>query len=118
VYRYIVLFLYYITLIKSSLHRFRVRLTGPNGIGKTTLLERIVNGDSPGVKIRPGATVGYYRQDFYNLDHDSTILACLMEASSGKHNEQHIRMTAASFLLRGQTVSCGCGCGCGCGYGD
>ena len=54
--------------------RFRVRLIGPNGIGKTTLLEKIVSGESPGVKIRPGVTVGYYRQDFHNLDHESTVL--------------------------------------------
>ncbi len=39
-------------------------LAGPNGIGKSTLLEAIANGTAEGSKIADGVRVGYYRQDF------------------------------------------------------
>jgi ATPase subunit of ABC transporter with duplicated ATPase domains len=77
---------------------------GPNGIGKTTLLESIVNGNADGIYINPSATIGYYRQDFNNLDVDKTVVQCLEKASAGKHSEQDLRMIAASLLLRGEVV--------------
>mmetsp|Transcript_4843 Transcript_4843/g.7002 ORF Transcript_4843/g.7002 Transcript_4843/m.7002 type:complete len:533 (+) Transcript_4843:37-1635(+) len=77
----------------------RARVTGPNGIGKTTFLEMIVDGSAPGVTIDAGADIGYYRQDFSNLDFDSTPLECLVEASGHNHSNEHIRKTAGGFFL-------------------
>jgi ATPase subunit of ABC transporter with duplicated ATPase domains len=88
------------TLRKGS----RVQVCGPNGIGKTTFLEKIVAGTAPGVALAEGATVGYYRQDFSNFDFDSTVMTCLEEASDFKHSPEEIHRTAASFLLRGRRV--------------
>jgi ATPase subunit of ABC transporter with duplicated ATPase domains len=76
-----------------------VRIKGPNGIGKTTFLEGMVNKTLDNVEIASSLTIGYYRQDFHNLDFDSTVLETLHNASGGKHNEQHIRKTAATFFL-------------------
>jgi ATPase subunit of ABC transporter with duplicated ATPase domains len=82
----------------------RVQVSGPNGIGKTTFLEKIVAGTAPGVVLADGATVGYYRQDFSNFDFDATVMTCLEEASDFKHAPEEIHRTAASFLLRGRRV--------------
>lgn len=76
-----------------------LRIKGPNGIGKTTLLESIVKNKAPGVKINPRARIGYYRQDFHNLDFDQTAINALRQASDNKHSEQHIRSIAAQFFL-------------------
>lgn len=81
-----------------------VQLVGPNGIGKTTLLESIAANEAQGVLIHPEASIGYYRQDFYNLDFESTVLECLENASNSKHGMQEIRTIAASFLLKGEMV--------------
>jgi ATP-binding cassette subfamily F protein 3 len=79
-------------------------LAGPNGIGKSTLLESIVNGTSKGVEILEGTRVGYYRQDFSNLDFDKTVyqeLGAVME----KLIEEDLRRAAARFLITGELVN-------------
>lgn len=84
-------------LIEKGSH---VLLKGPNGIGKTTFLESLVNDEADGVELNSKASIGYYRQDFYNLDPEKTVIDCLYAASNGKHSEQVVRSTAASFLLK------------------
>jgi ATP-binding cassette subfamily F protein 3 len=82
-------------------------LQGPNGIGKSTLLESIATGTAEGSKIAPGIRVGYYRQDFSTLNFDDTVIKSLtagMEQSGDTINEEKIRATAASFLITGEMV--------------
>lgn len=78
-------------------------LAGPNGIGKSTLLQKIVSGEEDGVKVTPGVKIGYYRQDFSNLDFNQTVYDCLREAA-GEITEQDLRKTAAGFLLTGEIM--------------
>lgn len=81
----------------------RVLIKGPNGIGKTTLLESMANGTEKGAVIQPGVRVGYYRQDFSGLPMDKTaydVLAAAMDPA----NHQLIFATAARFLLRGDKL--------------
>lgn len=78
-------------------------LKGPNGIGKSTLLEALASADVTGATITPGVRIGYYRQDFSNLDFDKTVyeeLAAVME----REIEENLRATAASFLISGETI--------------
>ena len=80
-----------------------LHIIGPNGIGKTTLLESLASGHARGEEVTEGVTIGYYRQDFSNLNFDQTALECLMEASKRKVPEE-IRSLAAGFLLTGDIV--------------
>ncbi len=73
-------------------------LKGPNGIGKSTLLEAIAKGVAEGANITAGVKVGYYRQDFSTLDFDQTVYQAL-ERAMGKPDEERLRATAAGFLL-------------------
>lgn len=78
-------------------------LSGPNGIGKSTLLESIVNGTAPGAQVQRGIKVGYYRQDFGALDFDKTVFETLM-AVMQKKDEERMRSVAAGFLLYGASM--------------
>ncbi len=83
-----------ITLKKGE----RLRLEGPNGIGKTTFLEAIAGGTAKGVTIEPGTRIGYYRQDFSTLDFNDTVWHTLADAMT-EGNEEKLRSHAAGFLL-------------------
>jgi ATPase subunit of ABC transporter with duplicated ATPase domains len=78
--------------------RERLQLLGPNGIGKTTLLESLALGKSKGQKIASSVRVGYYRQDFSTLNFDETVHQSLISAA-GDLPEEEIRSIAAGFLI-------------------
>ncbi len=73
-------------------------LSGPNGIGKSTLLESIATGKATGAHISPDVTVGYYRQDFSTLDFNSTVYDTLLSVLK-THDEKRLRSVAANFLI-------------------
>lgn len=82
-------------------------LAGPNGIGKSTLLESMVSGKEKGAKIAEGVRVGYYRQDFTNLDFDDTVYQSLdraMQIGGAELGEEHMRSVAAGFLITGELI--------------
>lgn len=82
-------------------------LSGPNGIGKSTLLEAIATGRAEGSVIGENVRVGYYRQDFSTLDFEQTVYECLCDAirETGKDVEEHfLRSTAAGFLITGEVM--------------
>lgn len=84
---------------KISLRRNQhLLLSGPNGIGKTTLLETLASGKSEGAKIAPNVVVGYYRQDFSTLDFEDTVYRAL-EKVMKRPDEHTLRSTAAGFLI-------------------
>lgn len=81
-----------------------LRIIGPNGIGKTTLLEKMAKDSDQGVSIHPEVRVGYYRQDFRGLDFNNTVyqeLASVMPVLS----EQKLRSVAAGFLIDAATIN-------------
>ncbi|MDO8524646.1 MAG: ABC-F family ATP-binding cassette domain-containing protein [bacterium] len=84
-----------ITLNKKE----RLLLIGPNGIGKTTLLEKLVMGSAKGASIKEGVKIGYYRQDFSTLDFNATVYEALSNAMGSDGTEQVLRAHAAGFLL-------------------
>ena len=73
-------------------------LMGPNGIGKTTLLEILASGHAKGEYVTPGVRIGYYRQDFSTLDFEETVYKTLSNAMRNG-TEQELRSCAAGFLL-------------------
>jgi ATPase subunit of ABC transporter with duplicated ATPase domains len=73
-------------------------LSGPNGIGKTTLLESLASGKSKGAKIAEGIRVGYYRQDFSTLNFEDTVHDSLASAML-ENDEEKLRSVAAGFLI-------------------
>jgi len=81
--------------LKKNTH---LLLAGPNGIGKSTLLESLARGTSEGAKISEGVTVGYYRQDFSTLDFNHTVYEAL-DSVMKKRDEEKLRAVAAGFLL-------------------
>ena len=91
--------------VQLSLKRHtHLQIKGPNGIGKTTLLESIANGTGTGVSIQKGVKVGYYRQDFGALDFDKTAREELLSAME-KPNEEAMRATAAGFLITADIIN-------------
>ncbi|MDB5189789.1 MAG: transporter family protein ATP-binding cassette, subfamily er 3 [Parcubacteria group bacterium] len=83
---------------KTHLH-----LQGPNGIGKSTLLESLAKGEAEGATIQKGIRVGYYRQDFSTLNFDNTVRQELMKVME-KAEEEAMRKVAAGFLLVGPAI--------------
>jgi ATP-binding cassette subfamily F protein 3 len=76
----------------------KLLISGPNGIGKTTLLKTLAEGSDEGIVIGDGVKIGYYRQDFSGLDYDQTVYASLEEMMGVPDNEE-LRAVASEFLL-------------------
>jgi ATP-binding cassette subfamily F protein 3 len=91
-------------ILKRNQH---LLLKGPNGIGKSTLLETLAKGETDGVQIHDGVRVGYYRQDFSTLNFDHTVYESLAEAltsTGAKLDEEFMRSVASGFLITGEIV--------------
>lgn len=80
-----------------------VLVSGPNGIGKSTLLEKIAAGKGKGFKIFPNIRIGYYKQDFSNFNLKQKAYDALKEAMH-RPDEHKLRATAAGFLLDGKLL--------------
>jgi ATPase subunit of ABC transporter with duplicated ATPase domains len=80
-----------------------LQLKGPNGIGKSTLLEALAKGEAKGASITKGVRVGYYRQDFSTLNFEHTVRQALMSVMA-KPEEEKMRAVAAGFILTGATI--------------
>ena len=83
-------------------------LKGPNGIGKSTLLERLASNNADGAVITKGVRVGYYRQDFSTLNFEHTVYESLTESMSAGGlilNEEKLRAIAASFLITSELIN-------------
>ncbi|MDQ3076121.1 MAG: ATP-binding cassette domain-containing protein [bacterium] len=90
--------------LKKNMH---LLLQGPNGIGKSTLLEKMAEGIAEGTTIKEGVRVGYYRQDFSTLNFDHSVyesLASAMAEGGMKLDEEFMRSVAAGFLITGEMI--------------
>lgn len=80
-----------------------VLISGPNGIGKSTLLEKIASGKGEGFTVGKDVKIGYYKQDFSNFNFEQKAFDALKEVME-KYNEHTLRATAAGFLLDGKLL--------------
>jgi len=78
-------------------------LLGPNGIGKTTLLESLALGTAKGAAVASNVEIGYYRQDFSTLNFDDTVFNSLLAVAKNL-NEEQMRSIAAGFLITGELM--------------
>ena len=76
----------------------RLLVSGPNGIGKSTLLRTLTQNEHPGATIGEDVKIGYYQQDFSGLDFNATVYDALEKVMAEPSNEQ-LRATASEFLL-------------------
>jgi ATPase subunit of ABC transporter with duplicated ATPase domains len=85
----------------------RIALIGPNGVGKTTLLERLVSGASAGTGAADAVAlterIGYLPQRLDGLDDTASVLDNV-RATAPAVPVAVIRNRLARFLLRGATV--------------
>ncbi|MBU1038985.1 ATP-binding cassette domain-containing protein [Patescibacteria group bacterium] len=79
-------------------------IAGPNGIGKTSFLQKLALGTAPGTTLNKDTRLGYYRQDFSTLDFEQTAYDSLLTAMA-KPDEHTLRSTAAGFLLDGKILN-------------
>ena len=84
--------------------RMHLLVTGPNGAGKSTFLRSLVSANSENAQILDEVRVGYYSQDFSNLDFDQTVFDSLLNARIGNMDVQTMRATAAGFLITGDLM--------------
>ena len=76
-------------------------LIGENGCGKTSLLKRIIQNDKKLIW-NPNVKIGYYDQEFQNLDENMSILENVLENSS--YSEIEIRNILANMNIKGKEV--------------
>src|SRR3989338_948377 len=79
-------------------------IAGPNGIGKSTLLEKLASRASDTFTIAQDVVIGYYKQDFSNLDFDQKAFDAL-KAVMAQYAEHVLRSSAAGFLLDGKLLA-------------
>ncbi|MFZ2193358.1 MAG: ABC-F family ATP-binding cassette domain-containing protein [Candidatus Moraniibacteriota bacterium] len=91
--------------VKISLRKNQhLLLSGPNGIGKSTLLESLAEGSATSAKIAEDVRIGYYRQDFSNLNFDETVYNSLLSAMR-LQDEEKMRAIASGFLITKEIIN-------------
>lgn len=84
----------------------RLGITGPNGVGKSTLLKVLIGqipADSGDARFAPKVVVGYFAQDVRELNPAFTIVQELLEVRPDLR-ESGARSFAARFLFKGDDV--------------
>lgn len=79
----------------------KVAITGGNGIGKTTLLQMILNHEV-GISISPKAKIGYFAQKGYKYNGNQNIMEFMQKDCD--YNVSEIRQVLASMGLKQNSI--------------
>ena len=79
----------------------KTAVLGKNGVGKSTLFQLIAGRDQQ-IRIAPKGKIGYFRQDFTQLDFEKTVLENTM--ADAVQTEQTMRNMLARLLFRRDDV--------------
>lgn len=82
----------------------RLLISGPNGIGKSTLLRSLLTDNHEGTTILENTVIGYYSQDFATLNYDQTVFDSLQSAMAFGYDVQDMRSIASGFLITGEMM--------------
>ena len=92
-------------LLKNSKFNIKANsktaLIGGNGVGKTTLITNILNGNL-NIKINPSCKISYFKQDLNNLDNNKTVLENILEDT--REDETTIRNILGSLNIKENDV--------------
>lgn len=86
----------------------KTAMWGENGTGKSTLLNLIYKNADRSIYIAPKAKIGYFHQDFENLDYNKSVLENVMRDSV--QNQTVARTILARLLIRNDDVNKKVGC--------
>lgn len=78
----------------------RVGFIGPNGVGKSTLIKMVtkqIEPDSGEVRLGEGIKIGYYTQEFEDINLDKTLFDVIQEES--KLPESRVRAFLGKFMF-------------------
>jgi macrolide transport system ATP-binding/permease protein len=75
----------------------KVALIGGNGVGKTTLIQMILNREA-GISISPKAQMGYFAQNGYKYSRDQVVMEFMQEDCDYKVSEIRSILASMGFL--------------------
>lgn len=76
----------------------KTALIGENGIGKTTLVKEIMQQQHHSIKINPNIKIGYFSQDFTNLNMHTSIIENVMKDTN--YAEEMVKNILANLLFK------------------
>ena len=80
----------------------KTALIGENGVGKTTLINEIIKNTNKSIKINPGIRIGYFSQDFTNLNFQKSVIENVMQNTN--KSEKMVKNVLANLLFKDKDI--------------